>query len=51
MKVAPLVGAWIERSTDTSYRLSMLVAPLVGAWIESEFRPIQFDRPSESLLL
>ena len=33
--VAPLVGAWIERSDKCSLSGDIEVAPLVGAWIES----------------
>ena len=36
IKVAPLVGAWIERDCDCPVRTGHKVAPLVGAWIESE---------------
>ena len=34
LKVAPLVGAWIEILTALVSELVSLVAPLVGAWIE-----------------
>ena len=34
-KVAPLVGAWIERSQFLNDTTLTIVAPLVGAWIES----------------
>ena len=34
MYVAPLVGAWIEISTQCIKIMSLYVAPLVGAWIE-----------------
>ena len=34
VKVAPLVGAWIEIFYLTDIIQSRLVAPLVGAWIE-----------------
>ena len=34
--VAPLVGAWIERSlVSLETKTITMVAPLVGAWIES----------------
>ena len=32
--VAPLTGAWIEISYDTSVKRITEVAPLTGAWIE-----------------
>ena len=32
--VAPLVGAWIERSYVAVIATAYDVAPLVGAWIE-----------------
>ena len=35
-KVAPLVGAWIERHILAYLTENLIVAPLVGAWIESE---------------
>ncbi len=35
MLVAPLVGAWIETSSEMPYLKSQKVAPLVGAWIET----------------
>ena len=35
-KVAPLVGAWIERVSLETKTISIPVAPLVGAWIESQ---------------
>ena len=34
MKVAPLVGAWIEIDIGIAYKWHEFVAPLVGAWIE-----------------
>ena len=34
-RVAPLVGAWIERKNIAKFKLIDVVAPLVGAWIES----------------
>ena len=34
MRVAPLVGAWIEIFYTMGIRAEMAVAPLVGAWIE-----------------
>ena len=34
IKVAPLVGAWIEIYDKLSDGIIELVAPLVGAWIE-----------------
>ena len=34
MKVAPLVGAWIEIPNIVYQRKNIKVAPLVGAWIE-----------------
>ena len=34
MKVAPLVGAWIEIVLDRKTARVYHVAPLVGAWIE-----------------
>ena len=35
MKVAPLVGAWIETLMTDTRLTSNSVAPLVGAWIET----------------
>ena len=34
LKVAPLVGAWIEISVYPTEDMYYVVAPLVGAWIE-----------------
>ena len=34
IRVAPLVGAWIEIPDGRLQRPELLVAPLVGAWIE-----------------
>ena len=34
MRVAPLVGAWIEIQSDFESAQRIEVAPLVGAWIE-----------------
>ena len=34
MKVAPLVGAWIEIPNAHNLHNCIHVAPLVGAWIE-----------------
>ena len=34
MRVAPLVGAWIEILTKVDIAFWKRVAPLVGAWIE-----------------
>ena len=34
LKVAPLVGAWIEIYSADMVRAFEIVAPLVGAWIE-----------------
>ena len=34
-RVAPLVGAWIERIELFAEQTEQKVAPLVGAWIES----------------
>ena len=34
LKVAPLVGAWIEIFYDLDKMRILTVAPLVGAWIE-----------------
>ena len=34
LKVAPLVGAWIEIRVQECKKLAAVVAPLVGAWIE-----------------
>ena len=34
MKVAPLVGAWIEMTSVVTVPSGNIVAPLVGAWIE-----------------
>ena len=34
IKVAPLVGAWIEISHWLFVSIGNIVAPLVGAWIE-----------------
>ena len=36
IKVAPLVGAWIETRKHSKTSLVHLVAPLVGAWIETQ---------------
>ena len=48
--VAPLVGAWIERSNTALKALGVFVAPLVGAWIER--MPLdEFMRNARSLLL
>ena len=38
IKVAPLVGAWIEILTEKSIQDAIEVAPLVGAWIEIMFK-------------
>ena len=35
LRVAPLVGAWIETSPVMGVNTSEDVAPLVGAWIET----------------
>ena len=35
MKVAPLVGAWIETRYLLQNVFALMVAPLVGAWIET----------------
>ena len=35
MKVAPLVGAWIETASQPAGSHQRNVAPLVGAWIET----------------
>ena len=35
MKVAPLVGAWIETLAEETEEQKVSVAPLVGAWIET----------------
>ena len=34
LRVAPLVGAWIEMLPRSKYCMDEAVAPLVGAWIE-----------------
>ena len=34
LKVAPLVGAWIEILFENCVKPICIVAPLVGAWIE-----------------
>ena len=34
IRVAPLVGAWIEINNPLSMMIRLRVAPLVGAWIE-----------------
>ena len=34
VKVAPLVGAWIEIVRIMIFNCKAIVAPLVGAWIE-----------------
>ena len=34
MRVAPLVGAWIEITLYVDDNKTLYVAPLVGAWIE-----------------
>ena len=39
LKVAPLVGAWIEMSVNRVFTISYPVAPLVGAWIEIRGQP------------
>ena len=39
MKVAPLVGAWIEIIPYASEDILNSVAPLVGAWIEIHITP------------
>ena len=50
IKVAPLVGAWIEILAIQLFRRCNLVAPLVGAWIEiATVR--EFKYSSVSLLL
>ena len=36
MKVAPLVGAWIETTENENRTNRKRVAPLVGAWIETD---------------
>ena len=35
LRVAPLVGAWIETGAKLSDTMVAKVAPLVGAWIET----------------
>ena len=37
IRVAPLVGAWIEILLDIIPIIVIIVAPLVGAWIEIPF--------------
>ena len=39
IKVAPLVGAWIETSIRLPLETILKVAPLVGAWIETAIQP------------
>ena len=50
MKVAPLVGAWIEIYVDLdAAKDGYGVAPLVGAWIEIEQLIEDYERARESL--
>ncbi len=50
MKVAPLVGAWIEIYVDLdAAKDGYGVAPLVGAWIEICWDNIHVHPPARSL--
>ena len=49
--VAPLVGAWIERSKQNITSGIDAVAPLVGAWIERFEKSIFESTEKASLLL
>ena len=45
LKVAPLVGAWIEICMELNVSAQDIVAPLVGAWIEI-IQTVQFQSQS-----